>query len=753
MAFNFQVPSIVHNIILSLVSPIYFKTFLKSLLLPALYLLLIACSSGSNDTDTTTHKITGNAVKGVITGGIVSAYRIETDLHDASKTNRKLLGKTRTNSAGEYEINLSSENDFPLVILELTSDAETSMRCDVIDGCLYKTSDDAASVLFAEFGAELPLPTSFKLMGFKLKGQTKAYISPLSHIVLTTASALPGGLTRNNLNSASNWVAKTFELSADLLSIKTPDLTALSDLLNLSEQQLKQGILNSAFYTLTLSKAWSTGGIDIDALPLEAIFREAAYSAETLAEQLSTNNKSYSEALSQIKTDIYSQAQNIEGQPLVIIEHPNSLSVNENSNFSLHVLASGEGELFYQWKKDGTNIAGANASTYSVVSANLSDTGSYSVSITNHSNTLHSLNALVSVQEMIEPLTILQQPQNLNLTSGDPITLSVSVSGDGFYTYQWQKNGSILPNETHSTLHIAQSIQSDGGTYRVIVSNGISDLSSDFVSVIITPSIAPVIINQQPTNRTVAVGETVKFQVNASGGGYVRYQWRKNSVNIENAYSSELEINAADMSAEGYYDVVVSNSQGSVTSAGAQLTVLPSESPVFITLQPLSTSVMLADNINLRVIALGDGALNYQWLFNGQIIVGANQATYSIINASAENEGYYSVIIHNAYSQEESESAFVSVYAPNNPSVQLSWGIPSFREDGSPLEMYEINAYLLEYGDSPSGVTTQIKLTGASTTEYTITNIETSTLYARIATIDASGIQGKFSDWISIAID
>jgi hypothetical protein len=547
-------------------------------------------------------------------------------------------------------------------------------------------------------------------------------------------------------------VAQTFNLTADLLTTKTPDLTALSNLNDLSEQQLKQGILSSAFYALTISEAWSNGNIALDTLPFEEIFRDVTYFAETLSEQLSIEQSTYSEALSIITSESQAQTQTFENRSLTIIQQPRSLTVNEESSFSLRVQAnSGDGELSYQWMKNNQDIPGANAANYGVARAMLSDAGSYSVNIMNNDIVLTSMNALISVSQLSSALSITEQPKALSLTAGDPVTLSVSVTGDGPYDYQWQKGGSILLDETNSTLHIAESLQTDSGTYRVTVSNGASEASSNFVDIIVNASIQPITINQHPSNLTITEGEVAAFHVNATGGGFLSYQWRKDSINIENAYSSEYELNSSDVGNTGNYDVIVTNSRGSLISSIARLTVLPSEPPVSITVQPISKSVLLTDRINLRTAATGGGALSYQWFLDGQIIAGANQAEYSVISAELVHQGSYTVRVSNQYSDEVSLAAFISIKA--KPSVQLSWGIPEFREDGSPLDMNEINAYVLEYGYSPSIITGEVRLENASTTQHTFSNLEQGVLYIRIATIDSSDIQGKFSNWISIPIE
>lgn len=91
-------------------------------------------------------------------------------------------------------------------------------------------------------------------------------------------------------------------------------------------------------------------------------------------------------------------------------------------------------------------------------------------------------------------------------------------------------------------------------------------------SVPFTP-VAPVIVSQ-PSNQTVGVGQSAVFTVAATGTGPLNYQWRKNGTNISGAtalsYTTPGTV-AADNGA--VFDVIVSNSTGSVTSNAASLAV------------------------------------------------------------------------------------------------------------------------------------------------------------------------------------
>ena len=81
-------------------------------------------------------------------------------------------------------------------------------------------------------------------------------------------------------------------------------------------------------------------------------------------------------------------------------------------------------------------------------------------------------------------------------------------------------------------------------------------------------------ITTQPANKTVAVGRTAKFRVTASGTAPLSYQWRKNGSNITGATQRFYETPPTTLADNGsLFSVVVSNTNGSVTSNNATLRV------------------------------------------------------------------------------------------------------------------------------------------------------------------------------------
>jgi hypothetical protein len=83
--------------------------------------------------------------------------------------------------------------------------------------------------------------------------------------------------------------------------------------------------------------------------------------------------------------------------------------------------------------------------------------------------------------------------------------------------------------------------------------------------------IAPAIV-LQPTNQTVAVGQSATFSIQASGSN-LDYQWQRNGVNIVGALSPSYTVAASALDNSAAFRCAVSNSQGQVVSQAATLTV------------------------------------------------------------------------------------------------------------------------------------------------------------------------------------
>ena len=161
------------------------------------------------------------------------------------------------------------------------------------------------------------------------------------------------------------------------------------------------------------------------------------------------------------------------------------------------------------------------------------------------------------------------------MTAGQLATFTVVASGTAPLGYQWRKNGTNIAGATSASYTTPATTTSDSGsTFDVVVSNSAGSATSASVKLTVNGATAAPSITTQPTSQTVSVGQTASFSVTASGTAPLSYQWSKDGTAISGATSSSYTTPAATASDNGaLFTVVVSNSAGSVASSAATLTV------------------------------------------------------------------------------------------------------------------------------------------------------------------------------------
>jgi hypothetical protein len=333
-----------------------------------------------------------------------------------------------------------------------------------------------------------------------------------------------------------------------------------------------------------------------------------------------------------------------------ISAQPNGTDVCEGSQFSVSVTATGDG-LSYQWRRNGQNISGATASTYSVNEAQLSDAGAYDCVITNACSSVTSQTVNVGVES---EATFTSQPDSLELCAGNQATFSVTVSGS-VTSYQWFYNGDEIPNATSSTYTIPSTTANDAGTYHCQVNAGECGLVvSDTAVLTVNPGTT---ITSQPTSDVVCEDDPASLIVVASGTG-LTYQWRRNGTPINGATNATYSITSAQSSDTGTYTCVISSA--SCPDVITQAATLGVSSGALINQQPQDAEACVGAAINLSVIAVGEN-ITYQWRQNGQNIPGANSPGYNIPAATLNDSGEYTCFITTLCGEVVTDAATVTV--------------------------------------------------------------------------------------------
>src|SRR5436190_2241741 len=103
--------------------------------------------------------------------------------------------------------------------------------------------------------------------------------------------------------------------------------------------------------------------------------------------------------------------------------------------------------------------------------------------------------------------------------------------------------------------------------------NSSGSVTSAVVTLTVILPVVPPIIVIQPASQTADAGQSPNFSVVASGTPPLDYQWRFNGVIRLGETGTNFTIHSVKANDAGNYDVIVSNSSGSVTSSVATLTI------------------------------------------------------------------------------------------------------------------------------------------------------------------------------------
>ena len=173
--------------------------------------------------------------------------------------------------------------------------------------------------------------------------------------------------------------------------------------------------------------------------------------------------------------------------PPAIVSSPNSVTSFDGLSLTFSVQASGN-LLSYQWRKDGVDLAGATASDLVFPKLRTSDTGSYTVVVSNRRGAVTNATAAYLLVLNSLPPTIVTQPRDTTVTAGTPLKLTVQSAGLPLQ-YQWFKDGVAIPNATNATFLRIRSATQHAGDYTVVVSTPKgSETSAPPARVIVTPA-------------------------------------------------------------------------------------------------------------------------------------------------------------------------------------------------------------------------------------------------------------------------
>jgi hypothetical protein len=183
-----------------------------------------------------------------------------------------------------------------------------------------------------------------------------------------------------------------------------------------------------------------------------------------------------------------------------ITQHPGAQSLCANGTATFTVAATGSGTLTYQWQKNSVNVtngghyAGCTTTTLTVSTVDSGDAAAYRCVVTNSSGSTNSNAANLTLKAAT---AISQHPQNQSVASNGTAAFTVTASGDGTLTYQWQKNSVNVTNGGHyagcttATLTVSSVDSGDAANYRCVVTGGCGIATSNQAALTVGAAVVP----------------------------------------------------------------------------------------------------------------------------------------------------------------------------------------------------------------------------------------------------------------------
>jgi gliding motility-associated-like protein len=264
----------------------------------------------------------------------------------------------------------------------------------------------------------------------------------------------------------------------------------------------------------------------------------------------------------------------------------------------------------YTWSGPGGYTSSSQNATQPSSTPAMS--GTYSVIVS-----IGTCTASATTNVVVNALPIPTANSNSPLCAGQ----TVNLTGTGGTTYTWTGPGSFSSNSATPSIPSASASASGNYILTVTDANGCTNTANTIVVVNALPTIAV-------TNPTTCVNTTINLTAN----GGVTYAWTGPGGFTSAAQNPN--ITGAQLTMTGVYVVTVTDANGCINTANANVSVLPLPNPNITSNSP----VCAGGTLNL----FGTGGAVYAW--SGPGYVGASQNPV-INNVTAVANGVYTLLV------------------------------------------------------------------------------------------------------------
>jgi hypothetical protein len=173
------------------------------------------------------------------------------------------------------------------------------------------------------------------------------------------------------------------------------------------------------------------------------------------------------------------------GCPVITLSPASLPSANLNAAYSQTITASGGSALPYTFTQTAGSLpAGVTLSTNGLLSGTPTAGGNFNFTVT-ATDANGCAGARAYTLSVIVPPSISVPPASQTILPGGTATLTVTATGTGPLSYQWQLNGTNIAGATSDSVTLTNATAADAGHYTVVVTNSGGSVTSAYAIVTI----------------------------------------------------------------------------------------------------------------------------------------------------------------------------------------------------------------------------------------------------------------------------
>jgi hypothetical protein len=337
----------------------------------------------------------------------------------------------------------------------------------------------------------------------------------------------------------------------------------------------------------------------------------------------------------------------------------------------------------YQWRADGSAIAGATSATYTLTSSEAHSTITVVVTASDgNGGSTPATSAGTPVTNTAPSNKALPTISGSSPAVGNTLSASngtwIDADGDSLdFSYQWRANGVNIAGATTTSYTLTSSEAHASITVVVTASDGNGGS---------TPAISAgtPVTNAMPVNSalpTISGSPAVGNTLTTSNGSWddtdddslsYGYQWRADGVDIAGAASASYTLTSNEAHSSISVVVTASDGNGGSTPATSADTPVTNTAPVNSALPTISGSAAVGNTLSASDGTWSDAdgdslSYSYQWRANGVDIAGAINSSFTVTASQSGTTLSVTVTADDGFGG--SGSASSSGIAGNSPPI------------------------------------------------------------------------------------